>query len=193
MRPVDILRPFRETLAQFKRFIVVYRLTWGGAHYIGSSKNIYSRVDWWRRHFTAVDISPVKIKVLIVCNEAERFAYEERCISALRPKHNKTATGKGGGVLGKPCAEETKKKIGEKRIGFRFSEDTKRQMSASAKKRGPHSAAVYARIAAKNRGVKRAPSVGAKISEKVRGVPKSEAHKDALKAAWVRRKARDGR
>ena len=188
MRPVDIFRPFRETLAPFKRGIVVYRLTWGDSHYIGSSKNIYSRVDWWCRHFTAEGVSAVKIKVLIVCNEADRFVYEEQCIRVLKPGHNKTVTGKGGGVLGKPCTEETKRKIGARRLGFRFTEETKAKMSEAAKRRGTHSAESIAKAAERNRGKVRTAEMRAVLSAASKGKPKSEAHKAALKAAWIRRK-----
>lgn len=188
MRPVNLFAHFSTWLLPYKNVVVVYRLTWGGQHYIGSSRNVYSRMSWWQLHFRNKNIVDVRVKILLVCCEEDRFYYEERLIGALRPKHNKTHTGKGGGVLGKPCSEAAKRKISEKNTGHKFSESAKLQMSESAKRRGPHVPAVYAAIADKNRGAIRTPEMRARISASVIGKPKSEAHKAALKEAWKRRK-----
>ena len=193
MRAIQLFDPFVNSLRNYQRQSVIYQLEWAGRTYLGSSSNIFSRLYWWRTTFRDRNIADVAVKIVLVCSEAERFAYEERCIRGLKPGHNKTVTGKGGGVLGKPCTEETKRKIGVRRLGFRFTEEAKEKMSESAKRRGPHAPESIAKAAASNRGKVRTAEVRAALSAVSKGKPKSEAHKAALKAAWIRRKLQSGR
>lgn len=188
MRELPLFEPFVDSLRSYHRLSVIYQLAWGGHTYLGSSSNIFSRLYWWRTTFRDRNIADVAVKIILVCSEAERFAYEEQCIRVLKPGYNKTVTGKGGGVLGKPCAEETKRKIGARRLGFRFTEETKAKMSESAKRRGTHSAESIAKAAESNRGKVRTAEMRAVLSAASKGKPKSEAHKAALKVAWIKRK-----
>ncbi len=187
MKPVNVFEP--ETWTRpFKGKAVVYRLFWAGKPYIGSSINLASRLSWWRKSLPP----DATMEVLIVCEPSERHEHEQKYINlydTVRNGYNKTFDGKAGGIPGRVVSDETREKIRSRRIGFKFTDAAKEQMSESAKLRGPHSKEIYSKISAANTGKKRSSETKQLLSDAAKGKPKSEAHRAALKAAWVTRRA----
>lgn len=138
------------------------------------------------------------------------FEFEEarnlelREIKRLHPPYNKYAASSRGNIgvpmpahvrkvlhVSRPCQEETKVKISNAHLGYKFSDEARSKMSDSAKKKAPNPAA-RAKAAKSNTGKKRTPAQRARISAGKTGVLFSEAHKAALKVAsrhrWDRKR-----
>lgn len=167
---------------------VQYRLQWGGEDYIGSSINFHSRMDWWLFHFRSNGIELPAVSPILICSTSDREYYEEKLISIYAPQHNKTRSGKAGSAHGHAVSAETKMKIGNANRGKKRTEESKRKMSESAKMRSPISETHRKALSAAATGRVFSKEARDKISSAVKGIPKSEAHKEALRAAWVRRK-----
>lgn len=175
--------------AQYAGLCVLYVLRWGGKSYVGSSRNIASRLYWWRRNLAGTE---VRVRVVCAVSECSRFEAEEALIRKLRTLHphghNKTAHGKAGGVVGHTVSEPVRRKISATNPGKRRTEEAKLKMSL-AKRGKPRDPVASAKAAESNRGKIRTEAQRARIAASVVGKPKSEAHKAALRAAWVRRRA----
>lgn len=170
--------------------VAIYQLEWGGKKYVGSSTNLPTRLYWWRTTKLPYDTT---VTVLECCSIDERFKREAFWIKKLNTVangHNKTADGKAGGVAGHATSNETRNRISTALIGKRRTEEHKALMSESAKKRGAHSKEVYEKISNSLKGRKVSEETKQGIAAKLTGKPKSEAHRNALKEAWKRRKER---
>jgi len=169
---------------------VQYLLRWGGKTYVGSSTNFNSRMGWWISHFRRVGVSleGVAVEPLLFCEHQDRAYYEENLIRILLPGHNKTRDGKAGGALGRKLSEATIEKIRAGNVGRVVSEESRKKMSEAARRRPPMSEEHRLKISVGNIGKTLSHEARAKVSAAVKGVPKSEAHRAALRAAWIRRK-----
>ena len=97
------------------------------------------------------------------------------------------------GYKTKPHSEETKKKMSEAHKGKALSEETKRKISKSVSKKNKElwqDPEYRAKTIAGRVGLRHNEETKAKMSAASKGKPKSEAHKQALKEAQKRRKAR---
>jgi hypothetical protein len=102
---------------------------------------------------------------------------------------------------GKKMSDEARKNMSAARKGIKFTEEHKFNLSNSAKKRGAPvlSEESKKKISLSKMGKPRSTETIEKISKSLngrvahnKGKPHSEEHKQKLKAAWVRRKARGG-
>jgi len=171
----------------YRRCHAVYRLTWGGKKYIGSSRNLNSRLYWWRTELRGLT-SEVGVEVLSTFdNEVERLAEEARLVRLNVGGHNKTKDGKAGCPIGRVMSEASKIKISTANSGKKRSLEAKAKMRRAklGRKRSPEHVAA---IAESNRGKKRTEEQRAKISAACKGKPKSASHRAALSKAWQRRK-----
>lgn len=83
-----------------ERRTVVYALRWGGKVYVGSSRNLQSRLYWWAYFFERNEVGVVEFCLLKITSAIDRGADERNLISklgSLAPAgHNKTRSGVGG-------------------------------------------------------------------------------------------------
>jgi hypothetical protein len=87
-------------------------------------------------------------------------------------------------------SEETKRKIGNAHLGMKRPEETGRRISAANKGRSKarQSQEVINKRAAKMVGRQLSPETRRRISDSLTGKPLSDAHKQKLRNAWIRRK-----
>lgn len=100
----------------------------------------------------------------------------ERRIGVSLPNYHREAIGRA--LKGRKMSEEHKTNIWKNRKGWKHSEESKKQTSQSLKR-----AVAEGRRPGPKKGFKHSEDALRKMSEKSRGVPKSEDHKAAIKTA----------
>lgn len=135
--------------------LVVYRVWWEGKWYVGATRHLNIRLNWWRTRLRGKE---AYIQALYLCaTEDEMYALEEATIKRLGTftyGHNKTETGRSGtrmpktpewrrnlakAHIGMVTSEATKEKLRIAKKGTKDSEEIKQRKSVAAKLRWEHS------------------------------------------------------
>ena len=132
------------------------------------------------------------IKLKENLTEEDAFRHEVYLIAILPNLHNLTDGGEG--ASGHKKTDEEKKALSErmKNNNPMFNPEVRERMrlSQTGKKQSQETIDKRLETIRNNGGVKLTEEQREKISRGNRGKPKSEAHKQAMRAAWVRRKKR---
>lgn len=114
----DLFETLSWTKAYKKRgACVVYVLEYSGKKYVGTTRDLYTRLCLWRGHLIEVDVWDVRVVELHILPVAQSDQFEESLIAqlgTLRPAgHNKNTTGKGAHTPGWHHTVESRAKISE--------------------------------------------------------------------------------
>jgi group I intron endonuclease len=162
----------------------VYKITniVTGDFYIGSSVNIYKRVachlaslrshthtnKYLQSVWNKYKEENFLIITLLICEQHERFRYEQEFINSLNPKYNLVKNVVG--LTGHPLTDEHKKKISSALTGRKHTEESKRRMSQARK------------------GVKQTPEQIEARSIKLKGLKKSDEWKNKIRDSLLGKK-----